>query len=225
MFGSGAFAWLSGTLQLITARHVVDALRSLTGTLDSLRIPESPDSRRLVRLPLRALAAPQADAETLDADLCALQLAADVAQRALRGWRALTADQLARRDEPGDADPLYLVSGYPACRTRLHRAPALVGLYSVRTRRLAQSPKHALAPVHPKLDLFFAYGYRGVDGRDGHIAGTPPLEGLSGAPVWQLGGGDAFPQALRLVGIQTSYCHGAYIRAKDCALLDRLLPL
>lgn len=220
VFGSGVLLAVAGTLQLLTARHVIEQVHALTGALARLRVPTRPDRRELAALPLRACHAGEDITDALDADCCALRIEPQAAVPLQRHWQALRPDELASDEAPDEAAQ-YLIGGYPAARARPEREPPLAALYRVQTRRLAQSPNQASGPVHPRHDLFFSYAREGIDCASGQRQRTPPLEGLSGAPVWRCADG----RPARMVGLQTSYCEGAWIRAKDARLIGRLLQL
>lgn len=221
VLGSGSLVKLRSGLFLVTARHVAEAMRSASG--HGRLAVRTRDGHGLIPLPSRLDWNCPAAEDALDADVCALPLDRKLARRLQQSWTPLAdasfahAGALAQQPEVA-----YLIAGYPAAAT------AAPGLLTVYTRRLTTAPAAAMAPVHPRFDWFFEYARRARDSLTGNARHTPELEGVSGAPVWHIvPGKDSaswMPErGLRVVGIQSSYLHSSFIRAKDWSLVSPLL--
>jgi hypothetical protein len=228
IFGSGLLVRSGGDTFLVTAQHVVAEIVARCGSLRHLAVPVGASAGSALALGRCEVLCPASDARELDADVCALRLTPRTAERLSERWTALQADAAAADPTPLPAGDRYLIAGYPAVALRRHFHDVSGALYRVQTQRLAGLPGRALAPVHARHDLFFRYGYRGLSERQRGAEDTPPLEGLSGAPVWRLlpaAAGTAWSphRHLRLAGVQTSYLHSSFIRAKNWSLVASLL--
>jgi hypothetical protein len=86
-------------------------------------------------------------------------------------------------------------------------------------------PPEAEQPVHPEVDLFFRYDAE-ANGSNGEPMATPLLPGVSGSAIWEcrdVNGIWTAARSLKIVGIETSYLAGKYVRGKQWHLVQKML--
>ncbi len=98
---------------------------------------------------------------------------------------------------------------------------------TVFTARIAV-PENAKSPVYPALDLFSAYDPEAIDAVTKASIKTLPLEGCSGASIWQYeepkAGALWSPErCLKIVGVQSAYRKDQYFRAKSWAAVLEIM--
>lgn len=122
------------------------------------------------------------------------------------GWRALPAALLDASAEPCER---YLMAGWPVAQTCWTGG------------RLVARPLLCLTTPHRPDDSTYRYG-RIAERGDGTAVCTPPLDGASGALLWQL-----HPHAdgvrLRPAGMQVSFVHGRFMRCEPLAPIAELI--
>ena len=119
------------------------------------------------------------------------------------------------------------VVGYPVSMTKPVGGWLSGGFVTAYTQRIPDIPAEAELPVSAELDLFFDYRKTATVESGAEIA-TPKLPGVSGAAIWQAKEIDATaiwtPEAaFSIVGVQSSYLHSKYIRAKSWWAVAKLL--
>lgn len=143
----------------------------------------------------------------IDADIAVIRPDVQAQVALAKQWRAVPLEAVAGAGLVVGEDWMHYVAGYPAALTRLHEE------WLVARRLLVMSGE--LAPGSPagESGSDFLLEYRRVAARtDGQSIHTPPLDGVSGAAVWgvrYIGG----HRRLVIVGVQSSFCHGRYLRA------------
>jgi hypothetical protein len=143
-------------------------------------------------------------------------------------WRVLGLENI------GPASPYageFVLCGYPSARGWRSEDAVGGGLITMFTQRMPEFPPEAYPPPHPGLDLFFFYGSEAPT-LDGKIAPLPPLNGASGASVWEYSEPEsgilwAPERVLRAVGVQSSMelerKGQRYFRAKSWAAVLKVL--
>jgi len=196
---------------LITAKHVVKSC-----DFDCIGVPENPTYGHSWPLGAYTASFPSDD----DLDVAAIRLEApEFPSRVGANWRSLGPDNLLADGIPVER---FIIAGYPTATAetvgvKLHPKP--LQLYTTRYR----------GPVNDGLGPFdFVLNYA-REGRDvvGRDVPTPPVEGVSGAAVWAVlpepSGAIWTPETqLKLAGVQVSYVHSKYVRAKSWNVLRKV---
>jgi hypothetical protein len=137
-----------------------------------------------------------------------------------RGWRFLTAS---------DLSPLRagmskcLVGGYPLAASYREGWDLSAKFFCYASRLLGRVPDEA-REVREGLDIFLEHQERG-EGLDGAISRGPALAGVSGASIWAVleSSNSSTQSRLKVVGLETDYRPGSYIRGKDWKLVSLIL--
>jgi hypothetical protein len=210
--GTGTLFILDNRLFLVTAAHLFDDFdpQSDQERLGRFAIP-SRHTRQLWSLGPYNLLRPKEK----QYDVAALELHEPATiERATASWRILTLANTANAAPSG----LFILCGFPEVRERQVGRAAITGdRLTVFTARIP-IPDNADEPVHPAVDLFFAYDEEAID----VVTRTPirslPLQGCSGASIWQYQ--EPTPnvlwtpeRSLKIVGVQCAYRPGQYFRA------------
>lgn len=198
-------------LYLITAKHVVTSC-----DFDCIGVPANPIYSHSWSLGAYTASFPSDD----DLDVAAIRLEApDFPSRVAANWRCLGPENLLADGTPVDR---FIIAGYPtatAQRAGVELHPKPLQLYTTRYT----------GPVNDGLGAFdFVMNYA-REGRDvvGRDIPMPPVEGVSGGAVWAVleesASGIWTPEAqLKLAGVQVSYVHSNYVRAKSWNVLRKV---
>lgn len=221
LHATGTLFKISGRSFIITARHVFDGLND-KHALSRLAYPEKPFHSDLYTLGQFNLLRPS----DKHLDVAAVELLCpETIGRLEENWRFLGLENVAA-PSVASSDGKFFVAGYPVSLTSVNKAGWTQGkLATAYTVRLPDVPVEAEPPVTGELDLFFDYGHD-AKSVTGELVKTPELPGVSGASVWELKPVQEIwtPEAAtRVVGIQSSYIHSKYFRAKSWWAVARLL--
>jgi hypothetical protein len=146
----------------------------------------------------------------------------DFVARVRDGWTILDGSNVEVADAAAEN---YLIAGYPDATVKYENAmltpSALMQLYT--------APYDGeIVGDRGDFDLFFRYG-EAAGNTYGFKKDTPHLGGASGALVFALGARPAgvwSPEAvLKVVGVQVSFIHSKYVRAKKWGLVEHVLSL
>jgi hypothetical protein len=123
-----------------------------------------------------------------------------------------------RKRRIGRESGRVLLSGYPAVLSRFEHGWLGARRFTMVTRRREEG--HCASA---RIDHLFDYGHVACRA-DGVAVHTPELQGMSGAGIWILEPADDGPSGrLRLVAVQSSYMHGAFVRGHDIGAAQELL--
>lgn len=221
--GTGTLFTIDNRYFLITAGHLFEApdLSSPAPDPTKFAIPKGRVNGDLHTLGSYALYnGRNTNLADADIDIAILELLdPDTIEYAKRGWQILTLEDT----WPPSTTGVFVLCGYPS--ERGWRSETSIGgkPTTVFTERLPQIPTSAKQPVHPALDMFFHYDVSGPD-FEGKSSATPHLRGASGSSVWEYRG--AAPgaiwspkNALKVVGVQSSFLKGSYFRAKSWGMV------
>jgi hypothetical protein len=219
--GTGTLFMLDDRLFLVTAGHLFDDfdLQHDQERLGRFAFP-SRHTRQLWSLGPYNLLRPKEK----QFDVAALELHEPATiDRAKASWRILTLANTANAAPSG----LFVLCGFPEVRERQVGGAITGDRMTVFTTRIP-IPDDADEPVHPAVDLFFAYDKEGID----VVTRTPipalPLQGCSGASIWQYQ--EPTPsvlwtpeRSLKIVGVQCAYRRGQYFRAINWAAVLEIM--
>lgn len=223
--GTGTLFTLGGRLFLVTAAHLFDELCP-GEALDPgrLAIP-SFNADELRSLGPYQLIGPKES--EFDFDIAVLELQDDATiKRARARWSLLTLANIA----PASTSGLFILSGFPQVREKRTAGFIGGGRLTVLTARIDE-PENAKPPVHPALDLFFAYDEEVINADTQEPIEADDLRGCSGASIWQYKEPEATAdwtpeQCLRAVAVQTSFSPiGDYFRGKSWAAVLEFMRL
>ncbi|WP_208280498.1 trypsin-like peptidase domain-containing protein [Massilia oculi] len=158
-------------------------------------------------------------------DVAVLRLeSAETIDRLTKSWQFLSLENVARPVDNAP-DKAFFVAGYPGAMTQMVGAKLHGNFVAVYSQLIPETPLEAKKPVVPDLDMFFDYGKKAQKVGGGEID-SPELPGVSGASVWQIGQVDGIwtPEAaVRVVGVQSSYKHSEFFRAKSWLAVAQVL--
>lgn len=216
VLGTGAFYWLDQRPFLVTAGHLFQ-----NADPNKIGVPERAGKDVTIwHLGHATIHRPK---NTDEHDVAVIELLDhEFIDRARSGWTFLGESNLA---DPAQPFENYLISGYPDATV----------IYENTTLRPATLTQIYTAPYLGEVDgelgefdLFFRYG-REAGNTHGFSKETPHLGGISGALVYGLAdrpSGVWSPEAvLKIVGVQVSFVHGKYVRAKKWQLLQQVLKI
>lgn len=220
LLATGTLFEIADRFFVVTARHIFDDVPDLT----SLAYPENPIKGGLHTLGSFEILKPKEE----HIDVAAIELKTPETISNLRtSWQFLSLNNVASASAE-TADGAFFLSGYPGSLTQSSDTWVKGAFATAYTQRLLAAPKEAKAPVSPDLDIFFDYGHEATS-LAGQAVKTPELPGTSGASVWELKpvtNGVWTPEAAtRVVGIQSSYIHSEYFRAKNWWAVARVLEM
>lgn len=220
LLATGTLFEIEGRVFVITARHIFDDVPDLT----TLAYPANPIKGGLHTLGSFEILKPKEE----HIDVAAIELKSPETISNLRaGWKFLSLSNVASAS-PETADRAFFLSGYPASLAKISDSLVKGAFTTAYTQRIPVIPKEAKAPVSPDLDIFFDYGHDATS-LSGNPVTTPELPGTSGASVWELKpvlDGVWTPEAAtRVVGIQSSYIHSKYFRAKNWLAVAKVLEM
>lgn len=206
--GSGTLFSVGGQFFVVTARHIFEEKGF---DLERVAFPETPIKSGLFTYGSFDFVKP--NDKKYDIALFALKCEETIARLRV-GWQFLTPKNVAQPSPQGH----FFLSGYP-CQGTENVNGWLRGRFATAyTERIPHIPENAEKPVDPALDLFFNYA-REAEALDGKPIGTPELPGTSGASVWErkeITTGLWSPgDAVKVIGVQSSYAHSEYFRAKS----------
>lgn len=226
----GASLYATGTLFeieerkfIVTAKHIFEGLSDLT----KLAFPENPLKGRLFTFGSFKLAKPTDE----NLDVAVMEIQEDQTISLLkRGWQFLTLRNIAM-PSPTSFKGAFFLSGYPVSLANNPGCTLRGAFATAYTQRIAVVPSEVKQPVDQDLDLFFEYGHEGMSITGKQIR-TPELPGTSGAAVWEYKPVVASiwnPESIvRVVGVQSSYVHSKYYRAKSwwavAKVLEEIVP-
>ena len=118
------------------------------------------------------------------------------------------------------------VAGYPRVATWKAGVQLSAKFFCFVTSLLEEVPEDA-PEVRDGLDIFLRHRESGEDLLDGKLTEFPSLNGISGAAIWRAtvtSPSSVWTAASRLkvIGVQTSYRSGSYIRGKSWHLIARI---
>ena len=210
LHATGTLFEIAGRRFIITARHIFDGLPDLK----KLAFPENPSKGGLHTFGSFHLARPTE--EHFDVAVMELQDDATI-KKLVSHWQFLSLDNVALPSNTL-SDGLFFLAGYPASLTKNTAGWVHGAFATVYTQRLDSVPIEAEKPVIADLDMFFEYGKDATPITGKHLQ-TPELPGTSGTSVWEyrhLVTGVWSPESTtRVVGVQSSYIHTKYFRAKN----------
>jgi hypothetical protein len=207
--GSGTLFKVGEQHLIVTARHNFDGVN-----LETLAYPTAPlggDTHTLGKI---SLFMPKD--EHVDVAVIRLECPETI-ERLSKFWHFLSLKNIARPlvNAPEES---FFVAGYPFGMTQVVKGQLQGGFVIAYSDRILVAPKWAEKPVVENLDLFFEYAKKAIKIGAGEID-SPKLPGVSGASVWQVGtSGDGVwtPESIvRVIGVQSSYKHSEYFRAKS----------
>ena len=205
--GTGTLFEIDNKYFLITAQHIFENFNA-----KDLSIPNNPTDSDLQTLGRFVLHKPSCEA----IDIAVLQLQESrTIDTVKKGWRLLKPENAA----PASPEGAFLLCGYPSQRITVHGGRLAGTLLIAYTARLGEMPKEAKQPVDPHLDLFFRHDTNPTD-LDGQPIAGPHLGGTSGCSIWEYYESASrlvwTPEsALRIIGIQSSFLKGQFIRTKS----------
>ena len=206
--GTGCFFQGVESLYLITASHVLSSIDPA-----KLGVPKNPIEAHSFTFGQVTVNYPTD--EKLDVAVVRIE-DPDFPNAVAANWRVLDPKNVLLR--PAECNR-FIVAGYPT-QTALKEGdvirPKPLQLY---TTRYTEQVDGGLGP----FDFALAYAREANDVKGRAIA-TPKVEGVSGAAVWGLASSTPediwTPESqLKLVGVQSSYVHSKYIRAKSWTLI------
>ncbi len=217
--GTGTLFKIAGQHMVVTARHVFDDIPDL----EKFAFPEAPKGGAIHTFGQSVVVKPTSP--NIDVAVILLNDPATV-ERLSKAWQFLSLANIA--DPAVNApDGHFFVAGYPVSMTKPVGGWLSGGFVTAYTQRIPDIPAEAELPVSAELDLFFDYRKTATVESGAEIA-TPKLPGVSGAAIWQAKEIDATaiwtPEAaFSIVGVQSSYLHSKYIRAKSWWAVAKLL--
>lgn len=169
--------------------------------------------------PVRLLGKLVRSKDAVSIDIAVIEIVdATVRGQLLAGWDAITLEDVGDADDQG----VFVLSGYPSTQPSERNATMEYGLTTTFTERLDRPPDRTKDPIDESIDLFFLHSDHAID-RDGKLVATDPLQGASGASVWQyredVSGLWTARKAMKVVGVQSSAASGAWFRAKSWGLV------
>lgn len=212
--GTGTLLSVHDKVFLITARHVLDGIDPLI-----FAFPANAQRGHIHTLGSRQILKPT----DFRIDVAAMELQdPEVLELVRSNWRTLTLANVAAPSQT-TADQAVLVAGFPAALTKPQGGWLGGALVSTYTQRIPLVPDemsdsfvYGSYPHNPDFDLYYDHNNEGT-GLDGKPVATPKLEGVSGASIWEF-----VPQSgllwtvesgARVVGIQSGYVRGKFLRA------------
>jgi hypothetical protein len=213
LMGTGTFFQLEEHLWLVTAAHVIPDEEQLR----ELCIPMA-TAEKFLTLGNCILGRP--NNTHLDLDVAIVLIQDTEFQRLVRqNWRVLDESNTTRFDPTVST---YVVAGYPLetlAKTRMNWLASFTQVYT------NPYPGGVDDADHPMLRLNYS---RSAPDSSGKLVGTPRLNGVSGASIWALTNdnpGDLWTPSkiLKVVAIQVSFKHDAYIGAEWWTLLKEVL--
>lgn len=210
LLATGTLFKIAGRVFIITARHVFDEVSDLT----LLAYPENPLKGSLHTFGDMTIYKPKE--EHIDVAVIELLDPATLV-RLNAGWQFLHLENVgAPSDNPDDGS--VFVGGYPQSMTGLKDGWTTGAFLTAYTQRIPDTPRGALEPICEDLDMFFDYGHS-AHTLAGEPITTPALKGVSGGSIWET----VLPtsavwtpdQSVRVIGVQSSFRHSDFIRAKN----------
>lgn len=202
---------------LITARHNLEG----SHILDRFTVLKNPIRSDLDTLGSFELFKPN-DPPGRDIDVAVLRfLDQSTIGQMEAGWHFLTTANTGTAPAQG----IFVLSGYPSARAKISGQAIGGSLNTIYTKRITAAPPSAKPPVDADIDLFFHYDKEGID-LEGRAVKTPALPGVSGSSVWEyreISGLWPPENALKVVGIQTSWIEGDFARAKIWAYVQHII--
>lgn len=217
--GTGTLFALNDRLFLVTAAHLFDDLDQ--EKLGRFSIPSRHTTQLWSLGPYNLLKPKQTE---FDVTVLELHDAATI-ERARASWRILNLTNIAVALPSG----LFILCGFPEARERyIEGGDVITGdRLTVFTARIPV-PDTAEKPVHAALDLFFAYDAQAIDAVTRKEIPALPLQGCSGASIWQYSEPTAgslwlAERCLKIVAVQSAYRPGQYFRAKSWAAVLEIM--
>jgi hypothetical protein len=214
--GTGTLFEIEGRYFIITARHIFDGIDA-----SALAIPEHPTEGGMHTLGCINIYRP----DQPHVDVAAIELLqTEIISKLQRSWQWLSLANVALPTNSVSASNFF-VSGYPTAESK-EREGSLAGkLCTAYTQRLIKTPAEAGLPVTEGLDFFLEYKREAYD-LSGQLMTTPVPPGMSGASIWErrsVSGVWTPESSARVVGIQTSFVHSEFLRAKSWMAVAILL--
>jgi hypothetical protein len=213
LLGTGTLFEIEDRKFIVTARHIFfdDSTNEDVTARIHVSYPKNPIRSDIVSLGQFDRYADVSN-EALDVALVELK-DSEVIRSLSVHWRFMGLEDICMPS----ADGVFFVAGFPVTNTSWNKGWVHGKLTTIYSRLLSVVPDDAKRPVDTTVDLLFAYD-REAEARDGRRTPTPPLEGMSGAAVWQY-----FPTKriwtlkpqIALVGVQSAYHPAQYFRAKN----------
>ncbi|WP_145978870.1 hypothetical protein [Pseudomonas mosselii] len=210
LLATGTLFKIAGRSFIITARHVFDEVSDLT----LLAYPENPLKGSLHTFGDMAIYKPKE--EHIDVAVIEL-LDPETLRRLHAGWQFLELKNVGIPSKNLD-DGSVFVGGYPQSLTDLQDGWTTGAFLTAYTQRIPDTPSGALEPVCEDLDMFFDYGHL-AHTLTGEPITTPVLKGVSGGSIWEMVEPTSTvwspDQNVRVIGVQSSFRHSDFIRAKN----------
>lgn len=199
--GTGFFFRCGEEWFLVSAAHVLIELlpnqQPAVGVqmVAEVYLPQAPGTESPAKLiPLRGAMLRGRPEEKLD--VAVLRLPREFA-KLLGAWRPVT---LADVDNEARRDGWYFVAGYPGALSS--RSQDGLG-FQVTPHSLVMQIDHSCTEEDPITRIALLLDLWDTIGPDGESHGVPPLQGISGAPVWRVFDDDAEHFHPRFVGVET----------------------
>ncbi|MCW8932661.1 MAG: hypothetical protein OQL19_20800 [Gammaproteobacteria bacterium] len=218
LHATGTLFEIQGRYFIITARHI---FKDITDP-KLLAYPESPQKGRIYTLGTLEIFKPTEE----HIDVAAIELKSSETIEILRkNWQFLSLDNVAQLSAQTEDSHVFL-SGYPAQLTNNSEGWVKSKFSTAYTQRIPDVPTYADKPIIEGMDHFFDYGKEATS-ITGEVVNTPKLPGTSGASVWELKESTGIiwspESAARVIGIQSSYTHSKYFRAKNWLAVAKVL--
>jgi len=209
---TGALFEVKGRRFLVTAHHIFEGME-----VEALAVPLGRHAAPMKTLGDLTLA--HAEQEN-GPDIAVLELLnPEMAGQVAKHWRFLGADNIGA----SDSEALHVVLGYPEALAERTDEAVRAHPFAMFATAVDAPPPEDLKSPPTSWDLFFELDREGVL-LDGTKMETPPLQGASGAPIFDVGpppDGIWTPQkALRFVGVQSSALPGKWFRATSADVVQ-----
>ena len=147
---------------------------------------------------------------------------AGIGSRLSNNWGILTENDLV-----GNLDEItwFVIAGFPAVIAESEPGKLRANFYMALSTRYEGKAKE---PVDPNKDLLLHYRKVVPSVIDKALESAPQLQGVSGSPIWAYVPGTTTDlwspsRRLRVCGVQVSFLHSQYIRAKRWSLIPDVI--
>lgn len=218
LLATGTLFKIAGRSFVITARHVFDDVSDLR----LLSYPENTLKGSLYTFGAMTIHRPKE--EHIDVAVIELHDPATV-DRLDAGWQFLCLENVGLPSENLGNGSVF-VAGYPHALTSEKDGWTTGRFLTAFTQRIPEAPDGALKPICADVDLFFDYGHE-AQSLAGESITTPQLQGVSGGSIWELVQPTSTvwspDQNVRVIGVQSSFRHSDFIRAKNWWAVAKVL--
>jgi len=147
---------------------------------------------------------------------------AEIGSRLSNNWGILTENDLV-----GNLDEItwFVIAGFPAVTAEAEPGKLRANFYMALSTRYEGAAKE---PVDPNNDLLLHYRKVVPSVIDKALESAPQLRGMSGSPIWAYVPGTSTDlwsasRRLRVCGVQVSFLHSQYVRAKRWGLIPDVI--